>query len=101
MAAGSGRKASPMTTDEHIDREALVEVTVVHNEVEANIIKSLLEEAGIDCVLVTQVPHAIYPININGLGETRVKVLDHNLEAAQAILREYKDFPERKGEPDA
>ena len=66
-------------------------LTVVYNEVEANLIKTILDEAGIDCLLVTQVPHSIYPFTINGLGETRIKVLASELENAKAVLAESKE----------
>ncbi len=78
-----------MTTNEHLDSEKLVEVAVVYNEVEANIIKSLLESAGIQCVLVTQVPHNVYPVTIDGLGEVKVKVLDIDEDAAREIIADY------------
>ncbi len=68
-------------------------LTVVYNEVEANLIKTILDEAGIDCLLVTQVPHSIYPFTINGLGETRIKVLASELENAKAVLAESKEEP--------
>jgi len=75
-------------------------LTVVYNEVEANLIKTILEEAGIDCLLVSQVPHSIYPFTINGLGETKIKVLTSKLEEAKAILAESKEnLP--ADEPDA
>lgn len=80
-----------MVTPEHLDHEKLVEVTVTHNEVEANIIKSLLEGSGIDCVLVTQVPHGVYPVNVDGLGEIRIKVLDSEVEAAKAVIQDYEN----------
>lgn len=80
-----------MSAHEHFNHDKLVEVAVVHNEVEANIIKSLLETAGIDCVLVTQVPHNVYAITIDGLGEIKIKVLDHQLQDAKAVIEDYEN----------
>jgi hypothetical protein len=80
-----------MSTEEHHDNEKLVELVVTQSETEANIIKSLLEASQIECVLVTQVPHNLYPFTINGLASIKIKVLDSNLEAAQSLLREHKD----------
>ena len=88
-----------MTANEHLDHEKLVEVTVVHNEFEANIIKSLLEGAGIKCVLVTQVPHGVYPLTIDGLGEVRIKVLDIDEEAAKAVIQDYENSEPLDEEP--
>ena len=82
------------------DREELVELAVVYHDVEANMIKSLLEEAGIDCLLVTQVPHSVYPFTVDGLGEIRLKVLASKLEEAQAIVKEALESPS-DGDPAA
>jgi len=79
--------ANPMKDEE------TVLLTVVYNDVEANLIKTILDEAGIDCLLVSQVPHSVYPFTINGLGETKIKVLASELENAKAVLAESKDNP--------
>lgn len=78
-----------MSTEEHLDNEKLVELMVTQSETEANIIKSLLEASQIGCVLVTQVPHNIYPFTVNGLAAIKIKVLDSDLAAAKSILRDY------------
>ncbi|RPJ61138.1 MAG: hypothetical protein EHM23_08030 [Acidobacteria bacterium] len=74
-----------------INDEKTAVLTVVYNDVEANLIKTILEEAGIDCLLVSQVPHSVYPFTINGLGETKIKVLTSRLEEAKAVLAESMD----------
>lgn len=74
-------------------------LTVVYNEVEANLIKTILDEAGIDCLLVTQVPHSVYPFTINGLGEVKIKVLASQLKNAQAVLAESKEQQSDEAEP--
>ena len=90
-----------MAINPHLDREKLVEVRKVQSEIEANIIKSLLESAGIECVLVTQVPHGVYPFTVDGLAEVRIKVLDTEVNRAREIVDGYenagleeKDLPE-------
>ncbi len=70
------------------NKQPLVELVKVYNDVEASLIKSLLAESGIDCLLVSHVPHSIYPFTINGLGEVRIKVLEDRLTEAREILRE-------------
>jgi hypothetical protein len=80
-----------MSTEEHLDNEKLVELMVTQSETEANIIKSLLEASQIGCVLVTQVPHNIYPFTVNGLAAIKIKVLDSDLAAAKSILRDYEN----------
>jgi hypothetical protein len=76
--------------EEHLDHDKLVLLMTTQSEAEANIVKSLLEESGIHCALLTQVPHNIYPFTVNGLAAIRIKVLDSQLEAAKAVLREQE-----------
>ncbi len=79
-----------MTDEEHLDRDKLVELMITQSEAEANIVSGLLEEAGIHCALLTPVPHNLYPFTINGLAAIRIKVLESQLDAAQALLREHE-----------
>jgi hypothetical protein len=81
-------------TGEHLDHEKLALLMMTQNEAEANIVKSILKEAGIECVLVTQVPHNIYPFAVDGLAAIQIKVLDSQLAASQALLQEYTGDPE-------
>ncbi len=73
--------------EEHLDHDKLVVLMTTQSEPEANIVKSLLEEYGIHCALLTQVPHNIYPFTVNGLAAIRIKVLESQLEAAKELLR--------------
>ena len=79
-------------TDEvrHLERERLVDLKVVHHEVEANIIRGLLEAAGIGCVLVTPVPHSLYPFTVDGLAKVKIQVLDTDAERARIILEDFE-----------
>jgi hypothetical protein len=83
-----------MTDEEHLDRDRLVVLMMTQSEPEANIVKGLLEESGIHCALLTQVPHNLYPFTVDGLGAIHIKVLESQLEAAQALLRDYGSNPE-------
>ncbi len=92
-----------METDQHHhDQEKLITVKRLHNEVEAFIVKALLEAAGIRCTLVTPVPHNVYPFTVDGLAEIRVNVLDADAEAARILLDDYEktevepDLPENE-----
>ncbi len=83
-----------MTDEDHLDRDKLVDLMTTQSEAEANIVRGLLEEAGIHCALLTPVPHNLYPFTIDGLAAIRIKVLESQLEAAQALLREHESSPE-------
>ena len=79
-----------MTVDENLDREKLVLLMRTQSEPEANIVKGLLRESGIDCTLVTQVPHGLYPFTVDGLASIQIKVLACDLDAAKTVLSDYE-----------
>jgi hypothetical protein len=78
----------------HLNYEKLAELMTTQSEPEANIVKGILEASGIECVLVTQVPHNLYPFTVDGLAAIRIKVLASQLAAAQELLRDYEGNPE-------
>jgi hypothetical protein len=71
-------------------RERLAELMTTQSEAEANIVKGILEESAIDCTLIAQVPHSVYPFTVDGLAAIQIMVLSSQLEAAQTVLRDYK-----------
>ena len=78
-------------SEEHLDHDKLVVLMITQSEAEANIVKGLLEESGIHCALLTQVPHNLYPFTVDGLAAIWIKVLDSQLEAAKALLRQQEN----------
>ena len=89
-----------MTDAEHLAHEKLADLMTTQSEPEANIIKGILAASGIECVLVTQVPHNLYPFTVDGLAAIRIKVLDSQLAAAQELLRDSEWHPEPGAEDD-
>lgn len=90
-----------VTGAEHLNEEKLIDLMVTQSETEANIVRGILEDAGIHCVLITPVPHNIYPFTVDGLASIRIKVLDSHLEAAQTLLDDYKSHPESANDEDS
>ena len=78
-----------MTNDEHLDQDEVVELMVTQSETEANIVRGILEGSGIECAMVTQVPHNLYPFTVDGLATIQIKVLDSQLETARTLLRDH------------
>lgn len=83
-----------MTDEEHLDHDKLVELMMTQSEPEANIVRGILEGSGINCALLTQVPHSVYPFTVDGLAAIQIKVLDSQLEAARALLHDYESDAE-------
>ncbi len=59
------------------------------NDGEAEIVRLLLESNDIPCQVVSDITHAVYPLNVDGLGEIRIFVPEASLEEASAILADH------------
>jgi 8-oxo-dGTP pyrophosphatase MutT (NUDIX family) len=64
---------------------------------EAALVSQILENAGIPTQVVSDVPHSVYPLSVDGLGEVRILVPAEKLEQARALLAEH----ERQGRESA
>jgi len=61
------------------------ELLITNNEIEAEMIKDLLESGGIQVVIRSSKVRP-YPVSIGKMGEVKVLVRKTDLEAAQAAL---------------
>src|SRR5437764_1109565 len=61
-----------------------------HSDIEAQIVRGLLESHGVMSVVSSDVPHSIFPLSVDGLSEVRIAV--HNTEAqdAQRIIEAHR-----------
>lgn len=66
------------------------EILFTYNEVEAEIVKDVLESEGIR-VVVNSLKVSPYPVNIGRMGEIRVMVRNDELEKAEKILSIMKE----------
>ena len=68
----------------------LVVIFRTHSDVEASIVRSLLDAHGIQAMLSSDVPHSVLPLTINGLGEVRLSVLASDADEAQRIIEAHR-----------
>jgi len=61
----------------------LVVIFRTHSDIEAQIVRGLLEAHGVISVMSSDVPHSIFPLSVDGLGEVRIAV--HPGEAEEAV----------------
>ncbi len=73
------------------------EVLFTYDEIEAEIVKDILESEDIE-VVMESLKIRPYPLSIGRLGEVRLMVKDDDLEKAKGVLRIMKDSTEM--EPD-
>ncbi len=68
----------------------LVVIFRTHSDIEANVVRGLLDAHGISAMLSSDVPHSVFPLTINGLGEVRLSVVEPEAERAQRIIAEHR-----------
>ena len=61
------------------------------SDVEASVVRGLLETHGIQVLLASDVPHAVLPLSINGLGEVRLSVRSDQADDAARLIADYRD----------
>jgi hypothetical protein len=69
----------------------LVEVYTASGDIEALVIKGLLESEGIMCSLSSDVPHSIVPVEVDGLGAVRISVSDEDAERAAQLIASHEE----------
>jgi ribonuclease III len=68
----------------------LVVIFRTHSDIEARIVRGLLESHGVMSVISSDVPHAIFPLSIDGLTEVRIAVHANEAEEAQRIIDAHR-----------
>ena len=66
--------------------EKMVEVYKAPNEMEAQVIKGLLESYGIPCFLKSHAAPSVHMFTVNGMGEVKVMVLDSMADRARELI---------------
>lgn len=65
-------------------------IATTRMDIEASVIKSLLESYDIPCHYSSDLPHALYPLRLDGLGEIRIYVPSGLAAEALRILDEHR-----------
>ena len=56
---------------------------------EAMMVRQLLASYGIPCQVVSDVPHSVLPLTVDGLGEIRIFVPASRFEEARSLLADH------------
>jgi len=67
--------------------EELVEVYRANGEMEAQVIRSLLDYHGIPCLLKGEAARNIYGLTVDGIAEVRVMVWERMADRARALIK--------------
>ena len=68
----------------------LIVIFRTHSDVEASIVRGLLEANGVPSVITSDVPHNIFPLMVNGLGEVRISVREDDADDARRIIDAHR-----------
>ena len=67
--------------------EKMVEVYKAPNEMEAQVIKSLLESYEIPCFLKSHAAPSVHMFTVDGMGEVKVMVLESMADSARELIK--------------
>ena len=67
--------------------QKLVEVYKAPNEMEAQVIKGLLESYGIPCFLKSHAAPSVHLFTIDGMGEVKIMVLEKMAASARKLIK--------------
>jgi len=56
---------------------------------EAILVRQLLSSYGIPCQVVSDVPHSVFPLSVDGLGEIRIFVPEIQADEARQVLADH------------
>ncbi len=68
----------------------LVVILRTHSDIEAQIVRGLLEAHGIMSVLASDVPHSVFPLSVDPLGEVRLSVRADDAEEAKRVIESHR-----------
>jgi ribonuclease-3 len=61
-----------------------------HSDIEASVVRGLLETHNIPSLLSSDVPHSVFPLNVSALGEVRISVNEGDAEEARRIIASHR-----------
>ena len=71
-----------------MSKHKMVEVYRAAGEIEALVIKGLLESGGISCILKSNAAPSVHMFAIDGMGEVSVMVWESRAEEAKKLIKE-------------
>lgn len=68
------------------NQQKMIEVYKAKGELEAQVIKGLLESYGIPCLFRSHAASSVHPFSIDGLGEVRIMVPEKAADEAKRLI---------------
>jgi ribonuclease-3 len=70
--------------------DSLVTIFRTRSDVEASIVRGLLEANGVSSILMSPVTHSVFPLTVNELGEVRIVVRPEEADEALRIIESHR-----------
>ena len=61
-----------------------------HSDIEASIVRGLLDAHGIPALVASDVPHSVFPLTVDGLGEVRISVREEDADEANRVIASHR-----------
>jgi len=68
----------------------LVVIFRTQSDIEASIVRGLLETHGVPSLVSSDVPHSVFPLTVSHLGEVRISVRPDDVEEARRIIESHQ-----------
>jgi ribonuclease III len=68
----------------------LVVIFRAYSDIEASVVRGLLEAHGVPSMLSSDLPHSVFPLTISTLGEVRISVNGDDAEDARRIIESHR-----------
>ena len=68
----------------------LIVIFRTHSDIEAQIVRGLLETHGVMSVISSDLPHSIFPLSVDGLSAVRIAVRPDDADEAQRIIEAHR-----------
>ena len=73
------------------NKDKMVEIYKAPNEMEAKVIKSLLESYDIPCFLKSNAAPSVHLFTVDGMGEVKIMVLESMADEAKSLIKSEND----------
>src|SRR5215467_5328003 len=73
-----------------VSSSSLVVILRTHSDVEASVVRGLLEAHGVPCVVASGAMRSIFPLTIESLGDVRLSVHEEDVEEARRIIDSHR-----------
>jgi ribonuclease-3 len=75
----------------------LVVIFRAQSDIEASVVRGLLEAHGVPSVTASDVPHSVFPLTVSALGEVRISVNESDVDTARRIIDSHRiELPDRQ-----